>query len=842
MADVHFPRSPAYACAVRRLELPSGTVTFLFTDIEGSTRLLDELGDGYADVLAEHRRALRDAFERNGGVEVDTQGDAFFVAFPRASDAVSAAQAGQDALRAGPVRVRMGLHTGEPMLTEENYVGMDVHRGARVASAGHGGQVLLSQTTRDLLDSSFELVDLGLHRLKDLSEPQRLFQLGTEEFPPLKTLHQTNLPVPATPFLGRERELGEVLGLLRSSRVLTLTGPGGSGKTRLALQTAGEAADDFPAGVWWVPLSTLQDPSLVCGSIAQVLGSKNGLADHIADKELLLLLDNLEHLLDATPELAALLERCSGLRLLATSREPLRLSAEQEYPVAPFASGEAVDFFCARARAARPDFEPTAALPDICRRLDNLPLALELAAARVKILSSDQILARLEQALPLLTGGPSDAPERQRTLAATIAWSHEMLSDSEQALFASLSVFVGGCTLEAAEAVCDADVDGLASLVDKSLVRQSGERFWMLETIREFALERLREHGLHEELRRRHADYFLAGAEANFGRLFETLTQEQLDWFEREQDNLRAAFDRLHEPDAEPELEARLVLACAKFWSHRGFWSEERRRHDAVLERADGVPPLLRGRLLWEAAEILWSQGDYRRAKDLAEAAIALLDRLGTATLDAIAARNALAATEQHLGNLTRATELFESSAALARAAGNELLLATALSGLGNQELEARNLSRARVHLEEVAAIARRRRQEPLLANTLVDLGFVALEEAAVEEAAAQFQASLSICRAARATHTLVWAVEGLAAVALAGDGPALATRLLAATGSLRAEIGFAEEYYTIGNDVRERTLEAAREKLGEAEFAAALAEGQALSIDEAADAAALVA
>jgi predicted ATPase/class 3 adenylate cyclase len=826
---------------VRRLELPSGTVTFLFTDIEGSTRLLQELGEQYADVLAEHRRVLREAFERNGGVEVDTQGDAFFVAFARASDAVAAAQAGQDALRAGPVRVRMGLHTGEPMLGEENYVGLDVHRGARVAGAGHGGQVLLSQTTRDLLDSSFELVDLGLHRLKDLSEPQRLYQLGPEEFPPLKTLHQTNLPVPATPFLGRERELVEVLGLLRSSRVLTLTGPGGSGKTRLALQTAAEAADDFPAGVWWVPLSTLRDPSLVRDSIAQVLGSKNGLADHIADKELLLLLDNLEHLLDSAPELAALLGRCSGLRLLATSREPLRLSAEQEYPVAPFASEEAVDFFCARARAARPDFAPTAALPDICRRLDNLPLALELAAARVKILSLDQILGRLEQALPLLTGGRSDAPERQRTLAATIAWSYEMLGESEQRLFASLSVFVGGCTLEAAEAVCAADVDGLASLVDKSLVRQSGERFWMLETIREFALGRLRDQGLQEELRLRHADYFLAGAEANFGRLFETLTQEQLDWFEREQDNLRAALDRLHETDAEPELEARLVLACAKFWSHRGFWSEERRRHDAVLERAEGVPPLLRGRLLWEAAEVLWSQGDYGRAKDFVEAAIALLDQLGTAPLDAIAARNALAATEQHLGNLTRATELFESSAALAREVGNELLLATALGGLGNQELEARNLSLARVHLEEVAAIARRRRQEPLLANALVDLGFVALEEAAVEEAAAQFQASLSICRAERATHTLVWAVEGLAAVALARDEPALATRLLAATGSLRTEIGFAEEYYTIGNDVRERTLDAAREKLGETEFAAALAEGRALSIDEAADAAALV-
>jgi non-specific serine/threonine protein kinase len=363
----------------------------------------------------------------------------------------------------------------------------------------------------------------------------------------------------------------------------------------------------------------------------------------------------------------------------------------------------------------------------------------------------------------------------------------------------------------------------------------------MLETIREFALERLREHDTHDELRRRHADYFLAGAEAKHGQIFESLTQDQLDWFEREQDNLRAALDRLHEADAEPEHEARLVVACVKFWNHRGLWSEARRRQDAALERAKGAPPTLRGRLLWGTAESMWIQGDYRRGKDLAEAAIALLDQLGTATLDAIAARNALAAAEHHLGNVTRAGEIFESAAALARVAGNDLLLAIALGGLGNQALEARDLSRARVHLEEVAAIGRRLRQEPLLANTLVDLGFVALEEAAVEEAAVKFQASLSICRAERVTHTLVWAVEGLAAVALARDAPAVATRLLAATGSLRTEIGFAEGYYAIGDEVREQTLEAAREKLGEAEFAEALTEGRALSIDQAADAAALV-
>src|SRR5215212_2487462 len=298
--------------------LPSGTVTFLFTDIEGSTRLLHELGDSYAAALAEHRRVLRDAFARHGGVEVDTQGDAFFAAFARATDAVAAAQEAQGALHGGPVRVRMGLHTGEPFLGEEGYVGVDVHRGARIAAAGHGGQVLLSQATRELLDSSF-----------DLSERQLLYQLGFEEFPPLKTLYQTNLPVPATPFLAREREVAEVVALLRSNRLVTLTGAGGSGKTRLCLQAAAEAAEGFPAGAWWVSLAPLRDPALVLDSIAMTLGAQGDVSAHIADKELLLVLDNLEQLLAVAPELATLLESCGGLRLLVTSREPLRVAAEQ---------------------------------------------------------------------------------------------------------------------------------------------------------------------------------------------------------------------------------------------------------------------------------------------------------------------------------------------------------------------------------------------------------------------------------------------------------------------------------------------------------------------------------
>jgi class 3 adenylate cyclase len=312
-------------------ELPSGTVTFLFTDVEGSTRLLHELGqEGYAIALAKHRGVLREAFAANGGVEVDTQGDAFFVAFPTAPGALQAAAQAMDGLSAGPIRVRMGIHTGTPYLGEEGYVGVDVHRAARIAACGHGDQVLVSASTAALVDAD-ELRDLGEHRLKDLSAPERLYQLGDAEFPPLKSLYRTNLPIPATPFLGREQELAKVASLLAREdvRLLTLTGPGGTGKTRLALQAAALSADAYPQGVYWVPLAPLRDAALVLEEAAQVLGVKDGLAEHIADKELLLLFDNFEQVVEAAPGLSGLLASCPKLDLLVTSRELLQLPAEQ---------------------------------------------------------------------------------------------------------------------------------------------------------------------------------------------------------------------------------------------------------------------------------------------------------------------------------------------------------------------------------------------------------------------------------------------------------------------------------------------------------------------------------
>ncbi len=572
-----------------RRDLPSGTVSFLFTDVEGSTQLLHELGDEhYAEALDEHRRVIRDACARHAGVEVDTQGDAFFLAFATAPAALEAAAQASTTLASGPIRVRMGIHTGTPHLGREGYVGADVHRAARIAACGHGGQVLVSASTASLVAPA-RLRDLGEHRLKDLGAPERIYQLGDADFPPLASLHRTNLPVPSTPFLGRGQELAKVIGLLsrRDGRPLTLTGPGGTGKTRLALQAAAEVADRYPHGVWWVPLAVLRDPELVRAAIEQSLDATSDLAEHVADRRMLLLLDNFEHVVAARSEIADLLAACPGLDVLVTSRESLHLTGEQEYPVPPLQPEEGVDLFVARARAVEPDFAADELVPEICRRLDELPLALELAAARVRALSPAQLLERLEQRLSLLTGGARDLPERQRTLRATIEWSHELLLPEERRLFARLAVFRAGCTLGSAEAVADAELDTLQSLLDKSLVRHTGERFWMLETIREYAYEQLEEGGESDEVERRHAQHFLALAEEAWPHLrWDGSPGDWLDRLEREHDNLRAALDRFHAA-GETQLQLELAGALSRFWLMRGHLAEAGRRLDTALALDD---------------------------------------------------------------------------------------------------------------------------------------------------------------------------------------------------------------------------------------------------------------
>ena len=605
-------------------ELPTGTITLLFTDIEGSTRLLQRAGDAYAGLLDEHRRLLDEAFRRHGGVIVDTEGDAFFVAFASAKDALAGAADAQRALAAHEwrdgheIRVRMGLHTGEPRVVEgQRYVGLDVHHAARVMAAGHGGQVLVSESTRALLDDGTNVRDLGKHRLKDLSRPQRLYQLELDglpsEFPPLKTLDNrpTNLPVQPNELIGRERELEEAAALLTNGlRVLTLTGTGGTGKTRLALQLAAEVVEVFPNGVFFVSLAPVRDWELVPPTIARTLGLREQAGEtvvetlygYLGDKELLLVLDNFEQVLAAAPAVAGLCSSSPGLKLLVTSRTPLRLSGERTYPVPPLELPESIQLFGERAQAAALEFDVTQenedAVAEICRRLDGLPLAIELAAPRIRSLPPAVLLRRLDQRLKLLTGGAQDLDERQRTLRATIEWSYELLPEAERELFAQLGVFVGGSRLDAAEALCDCvdiDVlDGLHSLVEKSLLRQrpdaDGEpRFWMLETIREYALGLLDEAGALADARERHAELFLGLAEEAD---VESRTGDRAAWFDRldaDNANLRAALDWAEE-QRDGELMLRLATALWAFWATRGQIAEGTRMLEEAIDLAGRRP------------------------------------------------------------------------------------------------------------------------------------------------------------------------------------------------------------------------------------------------------------
>ncbi len=601
--------------AAVRQDLPTGTVTFLFTDVEGSTQLLHEFGaDAYAEALAGHRRIVRGACTAEGGVEVDAQGDAFFFAFASAPGALEAASSLTEALASGPIQVRVGLHTGSPLLTEEGYVGDDVHFAARVAASGHGGQVVLSRATARLAER--ELVDLGEHRLKDIAEAVSIYQLGEGSFPPLKTISNTNLPRPASSFVGRERELNEVLAKIEGgARLLTLTGPGGAGKTRLALEAASSLVPEYKAGVFWVGLASLRDPALVTETIAHTLGATDGLPDHIAEREMLLLLDNLEQVIESAPELSALVTSCPSLTLLVTSRELLRISGEVEYPVPPLAGPEAVSLFCERAQ-----LEPSVDIAELCVRLDSLPLALELAAARTKALSPAQVLERLAERLDLLKGG-RDADPRQLTLRATIEWSHGLLSNEEQRLFRTLSVFRGGCTLDAAAEVCRADLDTLQALVEKSLLRFTTERYWMLETIREYARERLADAGQSADYVHRHTHYFATRVEQAHGERLGPRRGDVLAWYGAEVDNLRAMLDKLM--DEAPAEAARATHALFPFWKSVGAYSEASQRLESLFD-SENLTDDLRAQTLAYLAEAQELVGDLDAAGATAAEALRL--------------------------------------------------------------------------------------------------------------------------------------------------------------------------------------------------------------------------
>jgi predicted ATPase/class 3 adenylate cyclase len=652
--------------------LPEGTVTFLFTDIEGSTRLLHELGPArYAEALAEHRRIIREAAAAHGGIEVDTQGDAFFIAFQTAGRAAAAARASRDELAAGMVRVRMGLHTGVPTQTDEGYVGLDVHRGARIAALAHGGQILVSPSTAALLDSE-PLRDLGQHRLKDFEGAVRIYQLDDREFPPLRTPGSVELPTPPTPFLGREQELFDAVSLVyqRDPRVLTIVGPGGTGKTRFAIELARLLGDDADGGTVFVPLAPLRDAEFVLPAVADQLGASArdpaAIAARVGERRTHVVCDNLEQLLPGVARrLAELVAASPTLRVLATSREALRIQGEAEFDLPPLGRNEAVELFCERARAVRPNIKPTAAVAELCERLDGLPLALELAAARTKLLSPEALLDRLGDRLDALRG-TRDAEERHTTLRATIAWSYDLLEATEQELFARLGVFRGGCTLETAEIVCDADLDTLASLLDKSLVRRrvgrlGEERYWMLETVREFALERLSESGFEDDLRRRHAERMLEFAgEGRFGAEY---GEAGVGVVLAEREDLRGALDWAEENDASFGL--KLAVELQHLWNASAP-SEGVERVQRLLGRAGNIPLELRASALRVAGGSADLAGNNELAMQLTQESVELYRQLGDDHGVSIV-EGMLAVSAWRRGDWDRVRELGQHSLELAK-------------------------------------------------------------------------------------------------------------------------------------------------------------------------------
>ncbi|MGI8426416.1 MAG: adenylate/guanylate cyclase domain-containing protein [Actinomycetota bacterium] len=866
-------------------ELPSGTVTFLFTDIEGSTRLLQSLGDDFGRLSDDHCKVLRKVFESREGHVVSTEGDSFFVAFKSAPSALNAAAEATRALAAHPwpqgaqVKVRMGLHTGEGTFGGDNYVGLDVHRGARIANAGHGGQILISATTRSLIEAhltdELKLQDLGEHRLKDLEFPERLYQLSIQglqsEFPMLRSLNArpNNLPPQLTSFIGRTDQIQALKKLMRSTRLLTLSGPGGTGKTRLSIQAAAELLGDFSDGVFFVALAPITDPGLFQSTIAQTLGLQesrgrpiaDALDEFLVDKQMLLVLDNFEQILDAAPEISHILTAAPGIKIMVSSRAVLHVSGEQEYPVPPLelpdykslpslealTQFEAVALFIQRGTAVKLGFEVTnenaPAVAEICARLDGLPLAIELAAARLRVLTPQAILDRLQNRLSLLTGGGSDLPARQQTLRNAISWSFDLLAPAEQCLFKRLAVFTGGWTFEDCEAICNPNqelgvdtIDGLSSLVDKSLVRQHQDRhgdsrFLMLETIREYGLEMLGAGNEEDALiKRRHAEAFMSLAQQAGSKLLGPDQDQWLNRLEDEHDNIRSALMWAIQTDnARTGLET--AFAVWRFWHLRGQLREGRQWFtDLLALPTAGIRDAARSKGLNGLGSLAYWQSDFEATAECYAEALSInreiVDEAGIA--ESLYNLAFLAAVGREY---EKSKAFYEECQALNRKLGNDSAAAYARFGLSMV-----------AWLEDDYEAGKKIANESLSAFTALDdkfgiansngiLARIAIDEKDWAGALKTYAKSLDDFAEIGDMSGVSAGLDDIAAAAAGLGLPELSVRLGGASEAIKQKIGGrAPDSLTKFVDPRE----AARKTLTEAEVDQAWTRGQAMSADDA--------